>query len=49
MEYETHLVLCLLNHGNNQNGTEGYLYISIHISLQKLEFLKIICSYARNY
>jgi len=49
MEYETHLVLCLLNHGNNQNGTEGYRYISIHISLQKLEFLKIICSYARNY
>jgi len=36
-----------LNHGNNQSRTEGY--ISIQTSLQKLEFLKINGSYARNY
>jgi len=36
-----------LNHGNNQSGSEGY--ISIHTSLQKLEFLQIICVYAQKF
>ena len=41
-------MLVCLNHGNNRSETE-VRYIPIHTSLQKLEFLKIICSYARNY
>ena len=36
-----------LNHGNDQSGTEDY--ISIHTSLQKLEFLQIICIYAQKF
>ena len=49
MERNMKLTSCCvcLNHGNNQSGAEGY--ISIHTSLQKLEFIKISCSYARNY